>query len=1187
MPGGDLLRSVYPGILSFTHEHAEEFGRADPEQYLAWLHIAHDLYRQRQRSLAAPGMALAFEGWPYEHNLFADMNFEYPLPPSFTPVMQTQYDMTLNANMWFGIGLWGLAEEYYKAAIRLCTVSNDTVAALQNGANLALCYLAGADWENTLRLCQHLINASIDHLDGPTAATVFQQASTILRWCYIKSGEAYFASQHTAWLLEVAPNLVSLDSSVFEIVREVWEATGDRQAERNWAKEWKDLQGLTKVFEAPDPDQSFEEKWGAPPRNRLELILPTKERPKPRDYLGEMSDPTKQFVLLERRVWGTVGRQVYEYGLSAADTFIASLPPDRPLSAEQVEHIRSVIVHSFRTGTRLFVSVIALNGLDVESRVDLDLDPLLGVLNSDEARCAQILNEYDVSEAITMLGDDMFVSQYYRAEMDSWPFRLPYSVRLEILSSIYRAYILCSLAGVTARGTRGEPADLTVTPDGQSTVDRDGVTEETTRARTEGRTGTGARLGQRSGSVHSQSEHGVDQAAYSMAKGQTEPSDFWYEDEIDAADYYESIGLADSKQKDPAVAADAKHLDDDQRAAVDHRGTNLRIIAGPGSGKTRTLTHRAVALLNEIPPESLMLVTFTKKAAQEIVERMHQSALACSRKALKQAWIGTIHSACWRILHENGHLVGLRPGWSVLDRFDSEQVMRRCARPFGVASQADDVFRLYSYARNSMTDWRDLLGSQRFPKLNNRRGIREAIQSYDRRCRRSNRVDFDDLQVLALRVLQEFPDVRDGYRQRFGAILVDEYQDTSIVQAQLLRLLATSTNTTVVGDDAQAIYGFRAATVENILGFPEEFGATTIKLRTNYRSTSQIVVLASESIKHNQNQVPKQLRSATGSGPLPQVYGGRTRGDEAEFIINRIGELRSGGIQLDDIAVLFRATRLSAQLVAKLRSIQMPYVLVGGEDFFSLDHVKSVLDVVRLLVNPEDTIALSGLQELVGFSTPSALETLEQVAEQSGTSVRQTAQQVAESVPPSERPNYASLLQFYNTIQDLAATRETVPRTVSNIIGYLTPHLRRKPGIEWKEAVEDLDVLVDVATQFTSLTDFVNTLALEQFVSEQKLSATKPLTLSTIHSAKGREWEAVFVIGLVEFWFPLNYAIQQTGTDEEERRLFYVAVTRARKHLYLTHYKRSVDQYGRTHTQDASRFIRELPAAVLATDSTG
>jgi len=438
MPGEDLLRKLYPDILSFTYQRAEEYGRSHPEHYLDLLNICHDLYRQQRRS--------KFEGWPYRENLSEQMNFDRPMPPSFTSVMQIQYDMTLNGNKWLGIGVWGLAEEYYKIAIRLCLVSNDTVAALQNGGNLALCYLAGGDCDNALRLCEQLINASIDHFDNPTAADVFGQASTIVRWCYIKTNQEYFAAQHTAWLLEVAPRHASLDLSIFRIIDGVWDAIGDRQAARDWRREWDELQKLTRSFETLDPDRTFEEEWGIAPQRRLKLILPTEKKPGSGDYVRLMENPTEQFVLMERRIYGIIGRHVYRYGAFAAEDFVNRTGAQNPFSPGQVDEVKSVILHSFTTGIRLFVSVVALNNLDVPFKTDLDLAPLLAILHNEEERCIDLYNRYEVAHTISSLGDYIFVFQYHRPEMDQLPFRYPNSVRLEILSSISQAYLLCMLA---------------------------------------------------------------------------------------------------------------------------------------------------------------------------------------------------------------------------------------------------------------------------------------------------------------------------------------------------------------------------------------------------------------------------------------------------------------------------------------------------------------------------------------------------------------------------------------------------------------------------------------------------------------------------------------------------------------------------------------------------------------------
>lgn len=446
MPGEDLLRDLYPQILNVSYHDVQEFALNEQDEYLEWLTICHDLHRQRNRSTGTRRLDSEFEGWPYQENPFMQMNFDQPMPPSFTDVMQIQYEMTVKGNRWLGIGVWGLAEEYYKIAIRLCIVSNDTVAALQNGANLALCYLAGGDCENALRLCEHLINASSDHFDNATAADVFGQASTIIRWSYIKTGKDYFAAQHTAWVLEIAPQHVSLDSSVHRIVDGVWNAIGDRDAAETWAREWADLQRIARSFDTRDPSRTFEEQWGVPPQKPLKLILPRQSVPRAENYMQQMEQRSEQFELLDRRVYAAIGQHVYRYGAAVADNFVNRLKAQYKITRQDADEIRSVVLQGFVNGIRLFVSVVALHDLDVRFQPDSNFEHLIQALDSDEERCVDLYNRYEVVHAIESLGDYTFAFQYYRQDMDKLPFGYPNSVRLEILSSISRAYLLCMLA---------------------------------------------------------------------------------------------------------------------------------------------------------------------------------------------------------------------------------------------------------------------------------------------------------------------------------------------------------------------------------------------------------------------------------------------------------------------------------------------------------------------------------------------------------------------------------------------------------------------------------------------------------------------------------------------------------------------------------------------------------------------
>lgn len=624
-------------------------------------------------------------------------------------------------------------------------------------------------------------------------------------------------------------------------------------------------------------------------------------------------------------------------------------------------------------------------------------------------------------------------------------------------------------------------------------------------------------------------------------------------------------------------------LDSEQLEAVKHRGTNLLIIAGAGSGKTHTLTHRAVSFLQEVQPENLMVITFTKKAANELLSRIKKSIPDQMQKGLKRAWIGTIHSICWRMLMENGHLVKLKPNWSVLDMPDSERVMHLSSTSFGFRQEdVKNLYQLYSYSRNSMTDWSQWVKTQRFPNITNTANVGKAIESYRRRCTRSNRVDFDDLQVLTLKLLQDNPEVRKSYQDRFHVIMVDEYQDTNLIQAKILELLTSKTNViTVVGDDAQSVYGFRAATVENILNFEKDFSAKRITIKTNYRSTPEIVAISNASIRNNKRQISKDIRAVASSASKPIFYMGAFPNDEAKFIVQNISKQQQQGIALKNIAILFRATRQAAALEIELKLAGIPYVLVGGDDFFTFEHIKVVMDMARLLINPDDSIALGALQELMGFSSASTLEVVETQAEQTQLSFWEIVSKTFSSLIPSKQPEYKSLISF---AQQIVAIRKSIvvgksiTPVITKVLELLEPYLKKKYANRWNDIENDYTILQSVASQFNSIGDFLNSVALQQFTDDE--TPDEKLVLSTIHGAKGLEWNTVFVVGLVEFWFPMNWAIQQTGTDEEERRLFYVAITRAKEKLFLSSYSRAVNQYGNTKEQQLSRFIQELPQSV-------
>lgn len=623
-------------------------------------------------------------------------------------------------------------------------------------------------------------------------------------------------------------------------------------------------------------------------------------------------------------------------------------------------------------------------------------------------------------------------------------------------------------------------------------------------------------------------------------------------------------------------------LDTYQIEAVTHRGSNLLIIAGAGSGKTRTLTSRALSFLKEFNPENLMAITFTKKAANELATRIRSGIPEGSIKnELRKAWIGTIHSICWRILQTHWAYVGLKQNWSVLDSGDAFRVMRLSAKPYGIFEEREikDVLLLNGYAKNSMVDWKELLRSPRFPNLRDERKLEKVLDGYQRRCIKSNRVDFDDLLILTHQVLNENYGIRESFQERFKAIFVDEYQDTSIIQASFLKLLdCPNNNITVVGDDAQSIYGFRAASIENILNFEEHFNAKRIILHNNYRSTPEIVNLANDSIRKNSNQLRKDILSVRENGQKPFFYCGETINDEAKFVAKTILNYAKNGVPLKNQAVLFRATKLSASLVTELKNLEIPFTLVGGDDFFELEHIKLIIDMCRLIINSEDAIALSAIQEFLGFSSSRTLEHIEATAFLSQLTLWDVAQETAINSSIEMRKDIQELFIFLEMVSSLKHENNnglSVNEIIIAIIEKFSQKLKEKFSSFWEEILSDFSILQTIASQYTSIEDFVNSISLEQFVKEDG-DNDQNLILSTLHSAKGLEWDNVFLIGLVEFWFPLKFSIAQTGSDEEERRLFYVGLTRAKSELILTSYSKYLDWDGDLKPQQISRFFREI-----------
>lgn len=634
-------------------------------------------------------------------------------------------------------------------------------------------------------------------------------------------------------------------------------------------------------------------------------------------------------------------------------------------------------------------------------------------------------------------------------------------------------------------------------------------------------------------------------------------------------------------------------LNEQQYAAVTSGDGGKLVIAGAGTGKTRTLTYRVAWLLSRgVPADSILLVTFTNKAAREMVGRVRE----LTNVATDRLWGGTFHSVGARVLRRHGAFLGFTDSFSILDESDQRDLIRLCITDLGV-----DVERrrfpspkvlgsLISLHVNSRTELVDVV-SERFPRfLDWEEEIEAVCRRYAARKLAANAMDYDDLLVMWLRLIREVPEVRRRYGEQLRYVLVDEYQDANLIQGELVEMLAKENggNLMVVGDDCQSIYSFRGAHYANILGFTERHpGAEVFKLETNYRSTPEILELTNASIRFNTGQYQKELRALRGFGQQPAMVPCNYPEQEATFVAERILQLRDEGTSLRSIAVLYRAHSHRLSVETTLLRYDIPYDVRGGLRFFEQAHVKDVTAYLRLVDNPRDEIAFRRalmLQRGIGnvtarrlwealTSVDSADELIGQLrSERVRHLIRSrvlhawdgfTAQLQAVAGHPGE-PEAAIRAVLEGGYDDIAATRFT----------------------NYESRVEDLEQLAVFAAQYESIRAFLEELVLlgelyGQDVRGRGDPADERVVLSTVHQAKGLEWDVVFAIHLVEGALPSLRSLDELGGEEEERRIFYVAMTRARDELYLSYPIVRPGGMGGALLQQPSRFLQELPGKLL------
>jgi DNA helicase-2/ATP-dependent DNA helicase PcrA len=626
-------------------------------------------------------------------------------------------------------------------------------------------------------------------------------------------------------------------------------------------------------------------------------------------------------------------------------------------------------------------------------------------------------------------------------------------------------------------------------------------------------------------------------------------------------------------------------LNPQQLAAATAGDGPALVIAGAGSGKTRTLVYRLAYLIDRgIDPESILLLTFTRKAAEEMLTR---AGLLIGARA-ERVMGGTFHSVANFLLRRHGRPIGLEPGFTILDRTDSEDLINYLRGELGL-SERDKRFprkatiaEIFSKAENTLAGLEDVLLGE-FPHFaDHLNDLTQLRRAYERTKRERQLVDYDDLLVRLRQLLIEDERARLVISSRYRHILVDEYQDTNRLQADLIRkLAATHENVMVVGDDSQSIYAFRGATFRNIMDFPALFPGTTIyKLEENYRSTQPILDLANEINLAATERYSKRLFTRKGDGPLPVLVQAASENAQSRFVAQRILEFREEGIPLNEMAVLFRSSFHSFDLEIELARHDLPFVKRGGFKFIETAHVKDLLAHLRVLENPLDAVSWNRLLLLVEGVGPKKAQGVI-------TSLMKSSDPLAKFSELSGTFPRA-LEALARLLGDTVRSRSMTPaEMVNEVYGYYLPILKNQYD-DYPKRMRDLEHLYSMAERYDRLDTFLADLALEppeeSVVDVEGIDGDRErLILSTIHSAKGLEWQCVFILWLVDGRFPSAFSFTTEEELEEERRLFYVAVTRAKHHLSLTY---PVNVYDRTTgaiLSKPTRFLDAVPSLMLET----
>ena len=606
----------------------------------------------------------------------------------------------------------------------------------------------------------------------------------------------------------------------------------------------------------------------------------------------------------------------------------------------------------------------------------------------------------------------------------------------------------------------------------------------------------------------------------------------------------------------------------------------MLVIAGAGSGKTRTLVYRLAYLVEQgVDPGSILLLTFTRKSAQEMLTR----AVHLVNQHLGAVTGGTFHSVCYQWLRQYGDRVGYPHGFNIMDRSDQGDLLQmlkeRCGfkHPAGAFPKKDTMADIFSATVNKNATLEALL-LRDYPQFLAQRDELAKIQmAYWQEKRSNHLMDYDDLLVEGRRLLYEHEDVRRLLSERFQYVMVDEYQDTNLLQADLVRLLAfTHHNVMAVGDDSQSIYSFRGADFRNIMDFPRLFpGTRIIKLEENYRSTQPILDLANAVIAGAREKYTKCLFTRKAEGERPRLYRAASENEQSRLVVSQVQELQRQGLPLKEMAVLVRAGYHSFDLEIELTRAGIHFVKFGGFKFIESAHIKDILAYLRILANPKDALSWHRMLLLVPGVGRQSCARFDAALAGNFTLDAAMTWLKNQKRPPQLKDLAALLGRLQEPGQNLVSL-------MSQVLQFYEP-LAQGRYDDYPKRLKDLENLLAIGSRYRSLRSFLNDLTLEPPASAAELTPPPQdyLTVSTIHSAKGLEWDAVFVLWAAEGRFPGFYSQEREDELEEERRLMYVAITRARKYLGVAYpaigYSR---QFGMT-VNTPSRFISDIPRSLL------